>query len=78
VHFQVNVPKCYSLEEAEIMLKSHSAKKMFEQHPGFQKLYPNGGFWSGYEHHGSNRAYRFRKINCVLSQSATTSWCDSY
>ena len=53
VHFQVNVPKCYSLEDAEIMLKSHSAKKMFEQHPGFRKRYPNGGFWSGYEHHGS-------------------------
>jgi hypothetical protein len=49
VHFQVNVPKCYSLEVAEIMLKSHSAKKMFEQHPGFRKRYPNGGFWSGYE-----------------------------
>jgi len=53
VHFQVNVPKCYSLEVAEIMLKSYSAKKMFEQHPGFRKRYPNGGFWSGYEHHGS-------------------------
>ena len=26
---------------------------MFEQHPGFRKLYPNGGFWSGYEHHES-------------------------
>ena len=35
------------------MLKSHSAKKMFEQHPGFRKLCPNGGFWSGYEHHES-------------------------
>jgi len=33
VHFQVNVPKCYSIEDAEIMIKSHSAKKMFEQHP---------------------------------------------
>ena len=53
VHFQVNVPKCYSLEEAEIMLKSHSAKWIFAQHPGFRKLYPRGGFWSGYEHHGS-------------------------
>jgi len=53
VHFQVNVPKRYSLENAEIMLKSHSAKKMFEQHPGFRKRYPNGGFWSGYEHNES-------------------------
>ena len=44
VHFPVNVPKRYSLEEAEIMLKSYSAKKMFEQHPGFWELYPRGGF----------------------------------
>ena len=53
VHFQVNVPKRYSIEIAEIMLKSYSAKKMFERHPGFRKRYPNGGFWSGYEHHES-------------------------
>ena len=53
LHFQVNVPKCYSLEAAEIMLKLYSAKKMFERHPGFRKRYPNEGFWSGYEHHGS-------------------------
>jgi len=53
VHFPVNVPKRYSIQTAEIMLKSHSAKKMFERHPGFRKRYPNGGFWSGYEHHES-------------------------
>jgi len=53
VHFQVNVPKRYSIEEAEIMLKSHSAKKIFKRHPGFRKLYPRGSFWSGYEHHES-------------------------
>jgi len=53
VHFPVNIPKKYSVEEAEIMLKSHSAKKMFETHPGFRKRYPRGGFWSGYEHHES-------------------------
>ena len=53
VHFQVNIPKRYSVEDAEIMLKSWSAKKMFEVHPGFRKRYPRGGFWSGYEHHES-------------------------
>ena len=53
VHFQVNVPKCYSLEVAEIMLKSYSAKLIFERYPGFRKLYPRGSFWSGYEHHVS-------------------------
>jgi REP element-mobilizing transposase RayT len=53
VHFPVNVPKKYSIQTAETMLKSYSAKKMFEAHPGFRKRYPRGGFWSGYEHHES-------------------------
>jgi hypothetical protein len=48
-----NVPKKYSVQNAEIMLKSYSAKKMFEIHPGFRKRYPRGSFWSGYEHHES-------------------------
>ena len=51
VHFQVNIPKKYSIEDAEIMLKSYSAKKMFEIHPGFRKRFPNGSFWSG-DHKG--------------------------
>jgi REP element-mobilizing transposase RayT len=53
VHFPVNIPKRYSVQDAEIMLKSRSAKKMFEHHPGFRKRFPRGGFWSGYEHHES-------------------------
>ena len=51
VHFQANIPKRYSVEVAEIMLKSRSSRRMFEQHPGFHKRYPLGSFWSGYEHH---------------------------
>jgi len=46
VHFQVNIPKRYSVQNAEIMLKSRSAKRMFERHPGFRKRYPRGSFWS--------------------------------
>ena len=53
VHFLVNIPKRYSVETAEIMLKSISAKKMFEIFPGFRKRYPRGGFWSGYDHYES-------------------------
>ena len=53
VHFQVNVPKKYSVEDAEIMLKSWSAKRMFEKHPGFRKRYSCGSFWRGYEHRES-------------------------
>ena len=53
VHFDANVPKKYSVLVAEIMLKSHSAKRIFAEHPGFRKRYPDGQFWSGYEHHQS-------------------------
>ena len=31
-HFQTNIPKKYSVEVAEIMLKSRSSKRMFEKH----------------------------------------------
>jgi REP element-mobilizing transposase RayT len=53
VHFQVNIPKRFSMQNAEILLKSYSSKKIFEKHPGFRKRYPDGRFWSGYEHHES-------------------------
>ncbi len=53
VHFQVNIPKKYSIETAEIILKSETSKYMFEKHPGFRKRYPKGAFWSGYEHYQS-------------------------
>jgi len=52
-HFRVNVPKRYSIMNAEIMLKSRSSMRIFEKHPNFRKRYPRGSFWSGYEHHES-------------------------
>ena len=53
VHFLVNIPKGYSVQNAEILLKSRSARRLFETHQGFRKRYPRGSFWSGYEHHES-------------------------
>ena len=52
-HFETDVPKKYSIEVAEIMLKSISSRRMFEKQPGFRKRYPRRHFWSGYEHHES-------------------------
>ena len=43
-HFRVDVPKQYSIEVAEIMLKSRSSKRIFEKHPNFRKRYPHGSF----------------------------------
>ena len=53
VHFLVIIPKRYSVETAEIMLKSYTVRKMFEAFPGFRKRYPRGGFWSGYDYYES-------------------------
>ena len=66
VHFLVDIPKKYSIEEAEIMLKSRSAKRMFEKHPGFRKRYPRGGFWSGYEHHVSTGFICLEDSSCYI------------
>ena len=52
VHFQVNIPKRYSVEDTETMLKSRSSLRIFEKHRVFGS-YPRGRFWSGYEHHHS-------------------------
>ena len=66
VHFQVNVPKKYSVEVAEIMLKSWSSKWMFEKHPGFRRRYSRGSFWSGYEHHASTGLINLDESSCYL------------
>jgi len=52
-HLSLNLPKKYSMQDALIMLKGHSAKKIFAKHSGFRKRYPRGSFWSQYEHHQS-------------------------
>lgn len=66
VHFLVNIPKQYSVETAEIMLKSRSARQMFEKHPGFRKRYPRGSFWSGYEHHESTGRKDFEESSAYV------------
>ncbi|MEM0493620.1 MAG: transposase, partial [Candidatus Thermoplasmatota archaeon] len=66
VHFQVNIPKQYSIQDAEIMLKSYSARKIFEAHLGFRKRYPRGSFWSGYEHHESTGLTNLEQSSAYL------------
>ena len=51
VHFSTDIPKRYSVEDAETMLKSRSSRLIFARIPNFRKRYPRGSFWSGYEHH---------------------------
>lgn len=68
-HFRVDVPKRYSVEVAEAMLKSRSSKRIFEKHPNFRKRYPLGSFWSGYEHHESTgRKDMYASDKYILSQ----------
>jgi len=40
VHFLVNIPKQYSVDEAEIMQKPYRTRKMFELQPGFRNGIP--------------------------------------
>jgi len=61
VHFPVNISKKYSIQTAEIMLKSYSVRKMFEAHPGLRKRDPRGSLWSGYELHESTRLIDLEK-----------------
>jgi len=68
-HFRVNIPKKYSIIEAEIMLKSRSSMRIFEKHPNFRKRYPRGSFWSGYEHHESTGTKDMKESDVyILSQ----------
>jgi REP element-mobilizing transposase RayT len=66
VHFQINIPKRYSIQNAEILLKSYTSRKMFEAHPGFRKRYPRGGFWSGYEHYESTGLINLEESSVYL------------
>lgn len=66
-HFQANIPKRYSVQVAEIMLKSRSSRRMFERHPGFRKRYPRSSFWSGYEHHESTGMKDFAASAAYIS-----------
>jgi REP element-mobilizing transposase RayT len=68
VHFSVNVPKRYSVTQAEIMLKRSSACRIFTEKPNFLKLYPDRQFWSGYEHHTSIGIEREKAENYIRSQ----------
>jgi REP element-mobilizing transposase RayT len=68
VHFQVNIPKKYSVEDTEIILKSETSKRMFAQHPGFRKRYPKGAFWSGYEHYQSTGLRNLKESTVYLQR----------
>ncbi len=70
VHFHTDVPKRYSIQDAETMLKSRAAARIFAEHPGFRKRYPNGSFWSGYEHHQSVGLERSARENYIQNQLA--------
>ena len=68
VQFSVDVPKRYSLQNAEILLKRLSAQRIFAEVPGFRKRYPRGTFWSGYEHHQSIGKDSRESARYILSQ----------
>ena len=70
IHFRVDVPKRYSKQQAEIMLKRSSAARIFREKPNFLKLYPDRHFWSGYEHHESVGVEFEKADNYIKNQEA--------
>ncbi len=70
VHLSVNVPKRYSVQSAQAMMKSRSAQRIFDKIPGFRKRYPRGSFWSGYEHHKSIGIDREIAENYIKNQQS--------
>src|SRR3989344_5135772 len=42
VHFSADIPKRYSVQDAETMLKSRSSRRIFATIPNFRKRYPRG------------------------------------
>jgi REP element-mobilizing transposase RayT len=67
-HLSVNMPKRYSVQNTEIMLKSLSSQRIFAQIPNFRKRYPRGSFWSRYEHHQSIGKDREESARYIKSQ----------
>src|SRR3989338_4307742 len=41
-YIALNLPKKYSVQDALVMLKSRSARRIFAEHPCFRKRYPRG------------------------------------
>ena len=68
VQFNVDIPKRYSVQDAEILLKRFTAQRIFAEVPGFRKRYPRGSFWSGYEHHQSIGKDSMESARYILSQ----------
>ncbi len=47
IHMELNIPNTLSMSQVVQILKSHSASRIFQEIPGFRKLYPRGSFWGG-------------------------------
>ena len=69
VHFMVDVPKKYSIAQAEAFIKSYSSRIIFKEKPNFRKLYSRGSFWSGYEHHQTIGRNEEEAIAYIASQA---------
>ena len=78
VHLQVNLPKRYSIQTAETMLKSHNARRMFEAYPEFPRTLIA---WCLLERIRAPRIqppHQPRRINHLPPRSTTTSQCDHH
>ena len=65
----MNILKRYFVQTAEIILVSHSPKKLFEHYSGFRNRYLRGGFWILYDSYESTRWKTFEEFGiCIRDQ----------
>ncbi len=71
VHLFVELPMNTSVGQAIRLLKSLSAKCMFNAFPGFRKHYPKGHFWNGYAYYESIGKVTASKVEKYIKESQT-------
>lgn len=69
VHLFVELPINMSIGYSIRLLKSLSAKCMFQAFPGFRKRYPKGHFWNGYAYYESIGKVTASKIQKYIERS---------
>ena len=69
VHLFAELPISMSVSYAIRLLKSRSAKLMFQAFPNYRKLYPKGHFWNGYAYYESIGRVTASKIEKYIRES---------
>jgi len=77
IHMELSVPDELSMDQTVQILKSHSASVIFQEIPGFHKLYPRGHFWGGQRSNCSVGPVGEKTIqNYIRRQDISQKYCE--